>query len=197
MRNRRQIIVALELFNKDYDICPKLSKWKFEAKKIFNEKDECLIGSLPPLLSLSNEPEELQPFVELQPFLDILDEEDGLLPYLPQLFDDWAGFEDLSLNNMPFLDLDLINGETYAWSNLAEKARSCGYEFEGEPYKLFQTVNVEEAEVQSVNAEEAEFPVMDPEDMDALGKLQALNNADEVLEIEVLDEDENVNVYKE
>ena len=197
MRNRRQIIVALELFNKDYDICPKLSKWKFEAKKIFNEKDECLIGSLPPLLSLSNEPEELQPFVELQPFLDILDEEDGLLPYLPQLFDDWAGFEDLSLNNMPFLDLDLINGETYAWSNLAEKARSYGYEFEGEPYKLFQTLNVEEAEVQSVNAEEAEFPVMDPEDMDALGKLQALNNVEEVLEIEVLDEGENVNMYKE
>ena len=106
MRNRRKIIIALELFNKDYDICPKLSKWKYEAKKILNEKDEYTIRSLPPLLSLSNESEDNE---ELQPFLDIIDEEDGLLPYLPQLFDDWTGFEDLSLNYMPPSDLDLIN----------------------------------------------------------------------------------------
>ena len=66
MRNRRQIIIAFELFNKNYDACNKLSKWKFEAKKIFNENDECLIGSLPPLLSLSNDPDgndEIEPFL--------------------------------------------------------------------------------------------------------------------------------------
>ena len=33
--------------------------------------------------------------------------------------------------------------------------------------------------------------------MDALGELQAQNNVEEMLEIEVLDADENINVYKE
>ena len=190
MRNRRQIIIALELFNKNYDVCNKLSKWKFEAKKIFNENDECLIGSLPPLLSLSNDPDGND---EIEPFLDIIDEENGngLIPYIPSLFDDWAGFEDLSLISTPPMDLDLINGETYAWSNLAERAKSYGYEFKGEPYKLFQTANVEE--VQAVNDEEAEFPVLDPEDMDVLEKYQD----QEVIEIEVLGADENINVNKE
>ena len=82
---------------------------------------------------------------------------------------------------------------------MAEKAKSYRYEFEGEPYKLFQ--NVEEVEVQAVNDEEAEFPVLDPEDMDVLENLQTLNNTEEALEIEVLNdvyyEDENVNVNKE
>ena len=199
MRNRRQIIIALELFNKDYDICPKLAKWKFEAKKILNEnkKDGCSKGLLPPLMSLSLSKEEND---ELQPFLDVFDEEDGdgLMPYIPQLFDNCPGFEDLSLNSLPPLDLDLINGETYAWRNLAEKAKLYGYEFEGEPYKLFQ---IKEAEVQTVNVEEAEVPVDPEEKEDVLEKLQDRNNTEETLEIEVLNdvyyEDENVNVNKE
>ena len=68
---------------------------------------------------------------------------------------------------------------------MAEKAKSYRYEFEGEPYKLFQ---IKKVEVQTVNAEEAEFPTLDPEDMDALGKLQTQNNTEEALEIEVLDD---------
>ena len=36
MRNRRQIIIALELFNKDYDICPKLAKWNKRSSSSFN-----------------------------------------------------------------------------------------------------------------------------------------------------------------
>ena len=189
MRNRRQIIIALQLFDKNYDICPKLAEWKFQMKKIFNENDECLIGSLPPLLSLADAPDGND---EIEPFLDITDEKDGdgLIPYIPSLFDDWTGFEDLSLNNMSPMDLDLINGETYAWKNLAERAKSYGYEFEGEPYKLFQ---IKEAEVQVANDEEAEFPVLDPEDMDVLEKYQD----QEVIEIEVLGADENVNMNKE
>ena len=166
-------------------------------KKIFNENDECLIGSLPPLLSLSKDSNGDD---EIQPFLDIIDEEDGvgdgLIPYIPSLFDNWIGFEDLSLSDTPPLDLDLINGETYAWSNLADRAKTYGYEFKGEPYKLFQAANVEETEVQAVNDEEAEFPVLHPEDMDALEELQDRNNAEEVLEIQVLDADENVKVLK-
>ena len=115
------------------------------------------------------------------------------MPYIPQLFNNCPGFEDLSLSKLPPLDLDLINGETYAWRNLAEKAKLYGYEFEGEPYKLFQ---IKEAEVQTVNAEEAEVSADPKEKEDALEKLQ---DTEEKVEIEVLDHDyyeDGINVEK-
>ena len=146
-----------------------------------------------------NEPEENK---EIQPFLDILDEEncDGLLPFLPQLFDDWAGFDDLSLNNLPPSDLDLINGEMYAWSNLCEKARSYGYESKESIINCFK-LQMSKNRSSSCKWGKTEFPILNPEDMDALGKVQARNNVEEILEIEVFDgdyfENDNVNVYKE